>query len=84
MVLFKEDKIVCLAIPAQIIALNDHDRAVVNIGGIEKEISVILLDDVCIGDFVIVHVGYALSKLNQVEAQKTLKLFEGMLCEREI
>ena len=69
----------CLAIPAQVITLSDDDRAVVNISGIKREISVALLDNVKIGDFVIVHVGYALSKLNQEEAQKTLQLFDAMM-----
>lgn len=68
----------CLAVPAQIIALYEEDRAMVNLGGIKREISVVLLDRVDIGDFVIVHVGYALSKLDVVEAQKTLQLFDQM------
>jgi hydrogenase expression/formation protein HypC len=66
----------CLAVPAEIISLYDDHLALVEIGGIQKEISTMLLDNVCVGDFVIIHVGYALSKLNRAEAQKTLQLFE--------
>ncbi|WP_440617677.1 HypC/HybG/HupF family hydrogenase formation chaperone [Cysteiniphilum sp. 6C5] len=70
----------CLAIPAQIIALNGEDQALVNIGGVRKEISLALLKDkVDINDYVIVHVGFALSKLDEVQAKQTLKDFSEML-----
>lgn len=65
----------CLAIPARIEAMTDGDNAIVNLGGVRKEISLALLDDVAVGDYVIVHVGYALTKLDQDEAEKTLALF---------
>lgn len=65
----------CLAIPAQVIELRDHDLAVVDLAGVKKEISLSLVDDVAIGDYVIVHVGYALNKLDPEEAAKTLALF---------
>lgn len=71
----------CLALPAQIITLLDQQRAVVNLGGIEKEISTALLDEVGVGDFVVVHVGYALSRLDVDEAEKTLALFAQMFKE---
>lgn len=69
----------CLALPAQITAVKPQQKAVVNIGGIEKEISTALIDEVAVGDFVIIHVGYALTKLDEQEAKKTLKLFEEMI-----
>lgn len=69
----------CLAIPAQIIKLLDFQRALVNVGGIEKDISVALLEEVAIGDYVILHVGYALTKLDEFEARKTLQLFAQMM-----
>jgi len=68
----------CLAMPAQIVQLKNPEMAVVNLGGIEKEISLVLVSDVKMGDYVIVHVGYALTKLNEKEAQKTLALFSEM------
>lgn len=73
----------CVAIPAQIVTVYDDHRALVNIGGIEREISIALLDQVEVGEFVIVHVGYALAKLDQQEAKKTLQLFESMTQEEE-
>jgi len=65
----------CLAIPARIEQLTDKDRAIVNLGGVRKEISLALVDDVAVGDYVIVHVGYALQKLDEEEAERTLALF---------
>lgn len=68
----------CLAMPAKIVALKEYPMAVVNLGGIVKEISIALVDDVKAGDYVVIHVGYALTKLNEVEAKKTLALFAEM------
>lgn len=65
----------CLAIPAYIEQLTDGNRAIVNISGIRKEISLELVDDVVPGDFVVVHVGFALQKLDPIEAQHTLAIF---------
>lgn len=69
----------CLALPAQITQLLDGQRAMVNLGGVRKEISISLLDTVSVGDYVIIHVGYALTRLDEEEAQKTLRLFADML-----
>ena len=65
----------CLAIPAQVIELRAGDQAVVDLAGVRKEISLALVEDVAVGDYVIVHVGYALNKLDPAEAEKTLALF---------
>lgn len=65
----------CLAIPAQVVELREGDNAVVDLAGVRKEISLSLVEDVCVGDYVIVHVGYALNKLDPDEAARTLALF---------
>lgn len=64
----------CLATPAEVIALGEEEMATVSLGGIKKEISLALVDDVSVGDYVIVHVGFALQKLNVEEAKRTLLL----------
>ena len=64
----------CLAIPAQVVELRDGDNALVELAGVRKEISLALVEGVVVGDYVIVHVGYALNKLDPDEAAKTLKL----------
>lgn len=68
----------CLAIPAKIIELQEQDSAVVDIGGVTKRINISLLPGLVEGDYVIVHVGYALSKVDEAEAEKTLALFVEM------
>ena len=65
----------CLAIPARIEELTTPGNAIVNLGGVRKEISLALVDDAAVGEYVIVHVGYALQKLDQDEAERTLALF---------
>jgi len=65
----------CLAIPTQVVELLDNDCAVVELGGVRKEVSLALVDGVTVGDYVIVHVGFALSRLDPEEAAKTLALF---------
>ena len=65
----------CLAIPAQVVELRDGDNALVDLAGVRKEISLALVEGVVVGDYVIVHVGYALNKLDPEEAARTLKLF---------
>lgn len=71
----------CLAVPARVVELLPAGQARVDIASIGKTISLALVDDVAIGDYVIVHVGFALSKLSEEEAKATLALFAeaGML-----
>lgn len=68
----------CLAIPARIEQLIEGDSAIINLGGMRKEISLTLVENIVVGDYVIVHVGYALQKLDQEEAEHTLALFAEM------
>lgn len=68
----------CLAIPVRVEQVIDDDTALVDIGGVNKEVSITLVDDVHVGDYVILHVGYALNKLDPEEAKKTLELFAQM------
>lgn len=65
----------CLALPAKIIAIDDNDMATVALGEVKKSISLALVEDVKIGDFVLIHVGYALNKVSPEEAERTLQIF---------
>lgn len=67
----------CLAMPTRVIAI-DNDLATVELDGVQKQISLALIDDVAVGDYVIVHVGFALQKLDEEEAKKTLAVFAEM------
>jgi len=72
----------CLAIPAKVVSV-ENDNAVVSMDGIQKQVSLALVDNVVVGDYVLLHVGYALNKIDPDEAQKTLALFAeaGMLSQ---
>ena len=63
----------CLAIPARIEELTSPGNAIVNLGGVRKEISLALVDGAQVGDYVIVHAGFAIEKLDPVKAEETLK-----------
>lgn len=65
----------CLALPAQVVEKRDGDEAIVNLGGVHKAVSLALVPEADIGDYVIVHVGHAIGLLDREEAEKTLALF---------
>ena len=64
----------CLALPARVVTVHDSASAVVELDGVRRNVSIALLLDVHVGDYVVVHVGYALSKLDPEEAERTLAL----------
>jgi hydrogenase expression/formation protein HypC len=57
-----------------VVELRDGDQAIVELGGVRKDVSLALVEDVAVGDYVIVHVGYALTRLDPEEAERTLAL----------
>jgi len=67
----------CLAVPGEVVSI-DGDRAEVDFGGVKKTVIVSLIDDLKVGDYVIVHTGYAIEKLRKEEALKTLKLWDAI------
>ena len=64
----------CLAVPAEVTELLGDDMARVTIDGVGKIISVALIEDLKVGEFVIIHVGYALTKIDPEEARRTLDI----------
>jgi hydrogenase expression/formation protein HypC len=75
----------CLAIPARVVEIQENDVAIVDLGGVRKDISLALVEGVVVGDYVIVHVGYALTRLDAEEAEKTLALMaEAGLTEQAV
>ncbi|MCG8572238.1 MAG: HypC/HybG/HupF family hydrogenase formation chaperone [Spirochaetes bacterium] len=65
----------CLGIPAKVLSIQG-DSARVSINDVEYEASLSMVEDVAVGDFLIVHAGYAIEKLDQEQAFETLKMFE--------
>ena len=68
----------CLAIPARLIELRDNEQAVVDLGGIRKQVSIALVPGAAVGDYVIVHVGHAIGMIDPEEAERTLAMFGEM------
>ena len=73
-----KERLMCLAIPAKVVRIGENGMADVELEGVVKEISLDLVDDVEVGEYVIVHVGYALARLDQQEAERTLELIAEM------
>jgi hydrogenase expression/formation protein HypC len=70
----------CLAIPGRILEIVDEVNrlAQVDVAGVRRTVNIGLLDDAGVGDWVLIHVGFALSKVDEQEAQETLSLLQGM------
>ena len=73
----------CLGIPARVMERNG-DAAVVELGGVRREISLMLLNDVSVGEWVIVHAGFAIERLSEEEAEQTLSLLREIADAPEI
>ena len=74
----------CLAVPARVVAIDAvSDMATIALGEVQKDISIALVDDLAIDDYVLVHVGFALNKISQAEARRTLELMSeaGVIAE---
>ncbi len=67
----------CLAIPDKVIAIED-DMAVVELGGVTRRASLMLVPETKVGDYVLLHAGFAIQRLDEKEAQETLRLFAEM------
>ncbi len=68
----------CLSVPAEVAEILPDDMAIVSVEGVSKEISIVLIDDLAVGDYVLVHVGYALARIDPEEAKRTLELLQQL------
>jgi hydrogenase expression/formation protein HypC len=72
----------CLAVPGQVVSIDESNpelkMAKVNFSGVSKEVCIQWLPDVNIGDYVLVHVGFALNKIDEKDAQDTLRILREM------
>jgi hydrogenase expression/formation protein HypC len=74
----------CLAVPVRVVALLGNQWAETEVGGIHNRISIALIEDVAVGDYVIVHAGFAITRLDVEEAEKTLALFDEIAAQLAI
>lgn len=73
----------CLAIPTQITEINQDGLATVTLGGVERQISLVMTPEAQIGDYVLVHTGYAISVMDPEEAQASLEIFAELAAIQE-
>jgi len=73
----------CVAVPAKILSING-DMAVIDLAGTQREASLMLLENACVGDWVIVHAGFALEKISEEDAQQTFELLREVMGHDEV
>lgn len=73
----------CLAIPARLIEAED-ERGVIELGGVVRDVSLVLLPEARVGDYLLVHAGYALQKIDEEEAEATLRLLAEIAQSAEV
>lgn len=70
----------CLGVPMQVKSI-DGETAVCEIDGVRREASLMMVDGVSVGDFVIIHAGFAIEKLDEDDARETLQLFRELIAQ---
>lgn len=68
----------CVAVPAEVLEI-EGSMATIDYGGVKRKANIDFLEDVKVGDYVVVHVGFAIQKLDREDAQETLKLWKQIL-----
>jgi len=70
----------CLSIPSKVEKIDENNMATVDTMGVKRDISLDLMaDDVQIGDYILIHVGFAMNKIDKEEAEQSLKVYEEMV-----
>jgi hydrogenase expression/formation protein HypC len=70
----------CLGVPMQVMTI-DGETAICEIDGVRREASLMMVEGVSVGDFVLIHAGFAIEKLDREDAEETLRLFRQILAE---
>jgi hydrogenase expression/formation protein HypC len=73
----------CLAVPVRIVFI-DGDEAETEIAGVRRRVSIALTPEAKVGDYVLLHTGYAIGVIDEAEAEETLKLFEEIASLSEV
>jgi hydrogenase expression/formation protein HypC len=73
----------CLAVPVRVVSIQGNE-AEVEIGGVRRRVSIVLTPEAKVGDYVLLHTGYAINVINEAEAQETLKILEEMASLDEV
>jgi hydrogenase expression/formation protein HypC len=78
-----ERKNMCLAVPVKVVSIEGNE-AEVEIGGVKRRVSIMLTPEARVGDYVLLHTGYAINVIDEAEAQETLKILEEMASLDEV
>ena len=70
----------CLGVPMRVESI-DGELAVCEIDGVRREASLMMVDEVAVGDFVIIHAGFAIQKLDEEDAEETLRIFRELVAQ---
>ena len=70
----------CLAVPMRVVTI-EGDVAICEIDGVRREANLMMIDDVAIDDYVLIHAGFAIEKLDENEAEETLRLMREVLAQ---
>ena len=73
----------CLAVPVRIVSI-DGDEAETEVGGVRRRVSIALTPQAKVGDYVLLHTGYAIGVVDEAEAEETLKLLEEIINLSEV
>jgi hydrogenase expression/formation protein HypC len=73
----------CVAVPAKILSINGVS-AMIDLAGTQREASLMLLEDAAVGDWVIVHAGFAIEKITEEDAQQTFNMLREIMDHDEI
>jgi hydrogenase expression/formation protein HypC len=73
----------CLAVPVRVVSIEGNE-AEVEISGVRRRVSIMLTPEAKVGDYVLLHTGYAINVINEAEAQETLKILEEMASLDEV
>ncbi len=65
----------CIAVPMKVVEINDN-MGIVEYSGVKRDVGLMLMEDIKLGDWVLIHAGIAISKLNQAEAEETISLLK--------
>lgn len=68
----------CIAVPVEVLEVREHE-ALISFGGVKKNINIDLVCDVKVGEYVLLHAGCAIQKIDKEEAEKTLEIFKALV-----
>lgn len=68
----------CYSVPCQVKCLSDDGRGIVDIGGVEQEVVMKLVPDIRVGEYVLVHAGYAIERIDEAMANETLEIMRSL------